>query len=81
MQSAKMKEPNYGPEIGGRNLDRLILMIQYHALKITPSCVKNATKTKIDLRDHPLAGLSLSTPNNAFSRSVALSHVLDNGLK
>ena len=62
-----MKEPNYGPEIGGRHLDRLILMIQYHALIITPSCVKNATKTKVDLRAYSLAGLSLSTLNNAFA--------------
>ncbi len=31
-----------------------------------PSCVKNATKIKIDLRAHHLAGLSQSTLNNAF---------------
>ena len=38
-------------------------------------CVKNATKTKIDLRAHCLAGLSSSAPNNAFSGFVAfLSH-------
>ena len=44
-------------------------------------CVKNATKTKIDLRAHSLAGLSLSTLNNAFCEFVALSHVLENELK
>ena len=45
------------------------------------SCVKNATKTKISLRAYPLAGLSLSTLNNAFFKFVALSHVLENELK
>ena len=46
-----------------------------------PLCVKNATKTKIDLRVYPLVGLSLSALNNAFFEFVALSHVLKNELK
>ena len=49
--------------------------------KNPPSCVKNATKIKIGLRAYPLAGLSLSTLNNAFYGFVALSHVLKNELK
>ena len=49
--------------------------------KIDALCVKNATKTKIDLRAHCLAGLSSSALNNAFFGFVALSHVLENELK
>ena len=44
-------------------------------------CVKNATKIKIGLRVHSLAGLFLSAPNNAFYGFVALSHVLKNEIK
>jgi hypothetical protein len=44
-------------------------------------CVKNATKNKIDLRDHLLEGLFLYVPNNAFLVFVALLHGLQNGLK
>ena len=50
-------------------------------LFLTPLCVKNATKIKIGLRAHTLAGLSISTPNNAFYEFVALSHKFKNELK
>jgi len=39
---------------------------------------QNATKTQKDLRAHYFAGLSISTLNNAFSKFVALLHVLKN---
>ena len=51
------------------------------SIENTSQCVKNAIKTKIDLRLFLLAGLSLSTLNNAFHEFVALSHKLKNELK
>ena len=44
-------------------------------------CVKNATKNKIDLRDHLLEGLFLYVPNSAYLEFVALSHKFKNELK
>lgn len=62
-------------------LDALDTLLKSFTIKSDASCVKNATKTKKDLRTHLLAGLSLSVPDNAFLESVALSHVLKNELK
>jgi hypothetical protein len=56
-------------------------LLQIRINGLNDQCVKNATKTKIGLRAHPLAGLFLSTLNIAFREFVALSHVLKNELK
>ena len=48
---------------------------------IYATCVKNASKIKIGLQAHLLAGLSLFTLNNVFFGFVALSHELQNELK
>jgi len=61
-----------------KHIIRVALMT---ALILDPPCVKNATKTKIDLLAHRLAGFSLFALNNAFYEFVALSHELQNEQK